>query len=142
MKRNATARWSGKVQAGSGTLDSQSGVLARTPYSFRSRFGDGTETNPEELLAAAHAGCFTMAVSLFLGEAGFTPEQLMTRADLTFDPAALEITAIHLTLSGNVPGLTEDAFLTIAEKAKAGCPVSKVLRAAISLEAKLDPGLA
>ncbi|WP_367873631.1 OsmC family protein [Luteolibacter sp. Populi] len=138
MKRSASARWSGTVQAGSGTLTTQSGTLKETPYSFRSRFGDGKETNPEELLAAAHAGCFTMALSLFLSEAGFPPESILTRADLNFDPAALEITAIHLSLSAKVPGLEEGVFQTLAEKAKGGCPVSKVLKAAITLEAVLE----
>ena len=139
MNRHASARWSGTVQAGSGVLTTQSAVLSETPYSFRSRFGDGTETNPEELLAAAHAGCFTMAVSLFLGEAGFTPETLSTRADLSFDPKALEITAIHLSLGAKVPGLNDEMLQELAGKAKAGCPVSKALRPAISLEAKLEP---
>lgn len=138
MNRYASARWSGTVQAGSGTVTTQSAVLAETPYSFRSRFGDGKETNPEELLAAAHAGCFTMAVSLFLTEAGFTPETLSTRADLTFDPKALEITAIHLSLSAKVPNLTDETLQDLAKKAKAGCPVSKALRPAISLEVTLE----
>ncbi|MCW1916654.1 OsmC family protein [Luteolibacter sp. GHJ8] len=138
MHRHATARWTGNLQAGSGVLDTQSAVLFGTPYSFRSRFGDGKETNPEELLAAAHAGCFTMAVSLFISEQGFTPEVLETKADLSFDPAALEITSIHLTLSAKVPGLSRDLFASLTEKAKAGCPVSKVLRAAITLDATLE----
>lgn len=138
MNRTATARWTGKVQDGQGTLSTQSGVLSDTPYSFRSRFGDGKETNPEELVAAAHAGCFSMAVSLFLSEAGFVPESIATKADLTFDPAKLEITAVHLTLSARVPGIAEADFQEIAAKAKSGCPVSKVLRAEISLTATLE----
>lgn len=138
MNRTANARWSGKVQDGQGVLSTQSGVLSETSYSFRSRFGDGTETNPEELIAAAHAGCFSMALALFLEKSGFPPESISTKADLSFDPVALEITAVHLTLAARVPGIADEAFQEIAAKAKGGCPVSKVLRAEITLTATLE----
>lgn len=138
MKRTASAQWNGSLKEGSGTLGTQSHVLHETPYSFRSRFGDGRETNPEELIAAAHAGCFTMALALSLGQAGYQPESISTLADLTFDPAVLEITAIHLSLTAKIPGITEVVFQEIAAQAKTGCPVSKVLRAEISLTAVLE----
>lgn len=137
MKRTASAQWNGSLKEGSGTLGTQSHALHETPYSFRSRFGDGKETNPEELIAAAHAGCFTMALALSLGQAGYQPESISTLADLTFDPAVLEITAIHLSLTAKIPGITEVVFQEIAAQAKTGCPVSKVLRAEISLTAVL-----
>lgn len=138
MKRTASAQWNGSLKEGSGTLGTQSHVLHETPYSFRSRFGDGKETNPEELIAAAHAGCFTMALALSLGQAGYQPESISTLADLTFDPVVLEITAIHLSLTAKIPSITEVVFQEIAAQAKAGCPVSKVLRAEISLTAVLE----
>ncbi|MES2920516.1 MAG: OsmC family protein [Verrucomicrobiota bacterium] len=140
MKRTASAVWQGTLKEGQGSLTTQSGVFSNTPYSFRSRFGDGTETNPEELIAAAHSGCFTMALSLFLGEAGFTPEKLETKATLTLDESKLAITAIHLELSGKVPGIDAAKFEEIATQAKANCPVSKVLNAEISLTATLLEG--
>lgn len=138
MKRTANAAWTGSLKDGSGILETQSHVLHETPYSFRSRFGDGKETNPEELIAAAHAGCFSMALALSLGEAGYQPESIITQADLTFDPGVLEITAIHLSLSARIPGISETVFQEIAARAKAGCPVSKVLRAEITLTAVLE----
>ncbi|GAA5131745.1 OsmC family protein [Luteolibacter yonseiensis] len=138
MKRTANAGWTGSLKDGSGTLGTQSHVLHETPYSFRSRFGDGKETNPEELIAAAHAGCFSMALALSLDHAGYPPESIATRADLTFDPGALAITAVHLTLTAKIPGITDEAFQEIAVQAKSGCPVSKVLRADITLSAVLE----
>jgi osmotically inducible protein OsmC len=138
MKRTASAVWQGSLQEGKGALTMQSGVFTDQPYSFRSRFGDGTETNPEELIAAAHAGCFTMALSLFLGNAGFTADKLETKATLTLDQEKLAITAIHLELSGVVPGLDAEKFATIAAEAKANCPVSKVLNAEITLTTTLE----
>jgi len=138
MKRTASAAWTGTLKDGSGILGTQSQVLHETPYSFRSRFGDGKETNPEELIAAAHAGCFSMALALSLGEAGYQPESIATRADLTFDPGVLEITAIHLSLTARIPGISETVFQETAARAKAGCPVSKVLRAEITLSAVLE----
>lgn len=138
MKRTASAQWNGSLKEGSGILGTQSHVLHETPYSFRSRFGDGKETNPEELIAAAHAGCFSMALALALGEAGYQPESIATRAELAFDPGVLEITTIHLSLAAKIPGITESVFQEIAARAKTGCPVSKVLRAEISLTAVLE----
>lgn len=140
MKRTASAIWQGSLKEGQGSLTSQSGVLKETPYSFRSRFGDGVETNPEELIAAAHAGCFTMALSLFLGNAGVTPEKLSTKATLSLDQVdgGWSITAIHLDLTGKVPGMDKAKFEEAANGAKANCPVSKVLNAKITLSATLE----
>lgn len=138
MNRNASAIWHGTLKEGKGSLTTQSGVFKETPYSFRSRFGDGAETNPEELIAAAHAGCFTMALSLFLANAGFTADELSTKATITLDENKLEITTIHLDLTGKVPGIDSAKFEQVANEAKANCPVSKVLKAAeITLTAKL-----
>ncbi len=137
MKRTANAVWEGNLKEGKGTLTTQSAVLKNTPYSFRSRFGDGTETNPEELIAVAHAGCFSMALSNFLEKAGHKAERLATKATLTLDESKLAITAIHLELEGRVPGIDQGKFSELAKEAKANCPVSKVLNADISLEAKL-----
>ncbi len=137
MKRIASAQWNGTLKEGSGTLETQSAVLKDTPYSFRSRFGDGTETNPEELIAVAHAGCFSMALSLMLEQAGFPPESIATKADLTLNTDALEITAIHLSLTAKVPNISEEKFQEVALQAKANCPVSKVLKAEITLTAVL-----
>jgi lipoyl-dependent peroxiredoxin len=112
MKRTASASWQGKINDGKGTLSTQSGVLKETSYSYRSRFGDGTETNPEELIAAAHAGCFTMALSAFLGNAGFTPERLSTKATLSFEQVEGKwtITDVHLDLAAKVPGIDKPTF--------------------------------
>ncbi len=137
MKRTASAVWNGTLKQGSGTLTTQTGVLKETPYSFRSRFGDGTETNPEELIAVAHAGCFSMALSLMLEQEGFPPESISTEATLTMDADKLEITTIDLALTATVPGISDEKFQETALKAKAGCPVSKVLKAEINLTAKL-----
>jgi osmotically inducible protein OsmC len=141
MKRNAKAVWEGEFKQGKGSLDTESGVLKQTPYSFRSRFEDGKETNPEELIAAAHAGCFTMALSAFLGKAGFKPEKLTTEAALSLDQdqgGGWTITTIQLTLKGKVPDISAEQFKTIAMDAKANCPVSRVLNAKISLDASLE----
>jgi osmotically inducible protein OsmC len=137
MIRTSTAQWNGTLKQGSGTLGTQSKVLSDTPYTFRSRFADGRETNPEELIAAAHAGCFSMALSLALEQAGFPPESISTRADLNFDAQVPEIKSIHLTLSARVPNISDGLFQEVAKKAKDGCPVSKVLKADITLSAKL-----
>ncbi len=137
MKRTASAAWQGNLTEGKGQLTTQSGVFAAQPYSFRSRFGDDPQTNPEELIAAAHAGCFTMALSLFLGDAGFTAESLETKAALTLDEKQLAITAVHLDLTGRVPGIDAAKFAEIAQQAKANCPVSKVLNAEITLAVTL-----
>lgn len=140
MKRTATAVWSGGLKDGKGNISTQSGILSNTQYGFSSRFESGVGTNPEELIAAAHAGCFTMALSGQLGEAGMVAEQLSTSAAVTIEKSGggFSITAIHLDLLAKIPGADKQAFLAAAEKAKAGCPVSKVLNAPITLEAKLE----
>jgi len=140
MKRTASAAWSGGLKDGKGSITTQSGVLSNTRYGFNTRFEDGPGTNPEELIAAAHAGCFTMAVSAQLGAAGLTAESLKTSAAVTFDKVegGFAITAVHLELVAKIPGATQQAFETAANNAKAGCPVSKVLNAKITLDAKLE----
>ncbi|MGH8808995.1 MAG: OsmC family protein [Noviherbaspirillum sp.] len=140
MKRTAAAAWSGGLKDGKGTISTQSGVLSNTQYGFSSRFENGIGTNPEELIAAAHAGCFTMALSAQLGEAGLTANHLKTDAAVTLDKVAdgFAITAIHLDLVATIPGIDQQTFETLANKAKAGCPVSKVLNAQITLNAKLQ----
>lgn len=140
MKRQASAVWQGNLKEGKGTLTTQSSVLQDTPYSFTGRFESGTGTNPEELIAAAHAGCFTMSVSAKLGAAGFTPEKLSTRANLTLEQVAgnWTITTIHLELTGKVPGVARAKFDEIANDAKANCIISRALTAQITLEAKLE----
>lgn len=140
MKRSASAVWQGSLKEGKGTLTAPGGALKNTEYSFGSRFASGAGTNPEELIAAAHAGCFAMALSAALGEAGFTPTRLESSAELSFDnvaPKGWTITASHLTLKAQVPGITPEKFQEIAAKAKANCPVSRVLNAEISLDATL-----
>jgi lipoyl-dependent peroxiredoxin len=137
MKRKARAIWNGTVMEGSGNLTSQSGTLSNTPYSFKSRFADGTGTNPEELLAAAHAGCFTMKLSLVLQEKGFPPQKLETIAEVTLDDVSLNITESKLTLKATVPGINAEVFNEAVKDAEANCPISKVLNAAISVDAEL-----
>jgi lipoyl-dependent peroxiredoxin len=139
MKRTASAHWNGSGKEGNGHLTTQSAVLDATPYSFNTRFGDSKGTNPEELIAAAHAGCFTMALSFALGEAGFTPESLDTEATLTMDreDGGFAITTIHLDVKAKVPGIDEDQFAQISAGAKTNCPVSKVLKADITMDAVL-----
>ncbi|MGQ0648224.1 MAG: OsmC family protein [Gemmatimonadaceae bacterium] len=144
MTRRSTAVWRGTGKEGSGTLDSTSGVLKDTPYSFATRFvnEDGrTGTNPEELIAAAHAGCFSMALAFQLAGAGHVPDELKTTAHVTVEQgsAGFEITGITLELIGKVPGITAEQFQQLAEAAKAGCPVSKALKAVpITLRATLS----
>lgn len=140
MKRTASARWQGDLKTGKGRISSQSGILKDTVYGFGSRFEEGPGTNPEELIAAAHAGCFTMALSAALGQAGFTAENLATDAALSLEQVAgaWTITQVHLKLAAKVPGLSEAQFQEIAAGAKANCPVSRVLKADISLEAILE----
>lgn len=140
MKRTASATWTGDLKQGKGTVSSQSTVLKDTPYSFSTRFENGIGTNPEELIAAAHAGCFTMAFSSFLGRAGFTPEKLNTTATLTMEQVGegWAITSILLEVVGKVPGIEQPMFEDIAANAKENCPVSKVLNATITLGAKLE----
>ena len=140
MQRKASARWQGTAKEGSGTITTQSATLKDTPYSFVARFGDGKGTNPEELIAAAHAGCFTMALSFMLNNAGFTASAIDTEAALTMDQVGgnWAITAIHLTTRANVPGIDAAKFAEVAGNAKANCPVSRVLNATITMDAKLS----
>jgi osmotically inducible protein OsmC len=142
MKRTASAIWSGDLKSGHGALATHSGVLKDTPYSFATRFEGAQGTNPEELIAAAHAGCFTMALSASLGAAGFTPKRLATQATVSLELASgnWSITSVHLENEAWVPGITTERFAQIAGDAKANCPISRLLRADISLNAKLEPG--
>ncbi len=134
MKRTATAHWKGTLKEGKGEITTQSTTLNKTQYSFKTRFEQGVGTNPEELIAAAHAGCFTMAVGAALTQGGFTPGDLETEAILDLDMAALRITGIQLELKGSViSGVTEAKFKEIAEAAKANCIVSKVLSVPVTL---------
>src|SRR6478736_2491815 len=135
MKRHASAVWNGSGKEGKGTVSTQSGVLKDTQYSFNSRFAEGVGTNPEELVAAAHAGCFTMKLSFVLGEAGFTPEELTTECSITFENGV--ITQSHLTLKAKVPGISKEKFDACAADAKANCPISALLKTNITLEASL-----
>nr|WP_314492744.1 OsmC family protein [uncultured Pseudomonas sp.] len=139
MKKTASAVWQGGIKDGKGTISTQSGSLKENPYGFNTRFEDVPGTNPEELIGAAHAGCFSMALSLMLGDAGLTPERIDTQAEVTLEKQGegFAITAVHLILKAKVPGATEEQFKEIANKAKEGCPVSKVLNAKISLDASL-----
>jgi osmotically inducible protein OsmC len=140
MQRKASAVWNGGLRDGKGTVSAASGVLSNTPYSFTTRFENTPGTNPEELIAAAHAACFSMALSAQLGEAKLTPESIQTAATLTMEKldSGWTITAVHLDVVAHVPGATPEAFSKAAQNAKAGCPVSKVLNAKITMEAKLD----
>lgn len=140
MKRTASAKWTGSLKDGKGHLSAPGGVLNNTPYSFAARFADQPGTNPEELIAAAHAGCFSMAFSAALGKSGFTPASIATTATLSLDQvgAGFEITAIHLDMTASIPGIDAEKFAAIADDAKANCPVSKVLKAKITLDAKLQ----
>ena len=144
MKRTANAEWHGDLKTGTGTISSASGVLSNTPYSFSTRFENAKGTNPEELIAAAHAGCFTMALSAQLGTAGITPESLETTASLTLDKleAGWTITKVHLDVAARIPGVDKAAFDKAAENAKAGCPVSRLLKAEITMTARLVGGQA
>ncbi|WP_282874386.1 OsmC family protein [Pseudomonas peli] len=140
MKKTASAHWQGGIKDGKGTISTQSGALKSAPYGFNTRFEDQPGTNPEELLGAAHAGCFSMALSKELGEAGMTAESIDTQAEVTLDKTdgGFSITAVHLTLKARIPGADRAAFEKAVETAKNGCPVSKVLNAEITLEAVLD----
>ena len=140
MKRNASAVWKGGLKDGKGTISTDSGVLSDTQYSFSTRFEQGVGTNPEELIAAAHAGCFAMALSAQLGDAGLTAERIRTTASVTLDKteAGFTITAVHLDVTAKIPGADQQAFETAANNAKTGCPVSKVLNAQITMDAKLE----
>lgn len=135
MKRTATANWKGSGKEGEGKLQTHSGVLKDHQYSYKTRFEDGIGTNPEELVAAAHAGCYSMKLSFLLVGAGFTPDHIETRCTVNLENGA--IIESHLEVSAKVPGISADQFATLAEEAKQTCPISKSLTAAISLDAKL-----
>ena len=140
ITKTASAIWQGDLKTGKGQLSTESGALKANPYGFNTRFEGQPGTNPEELIGAAHAGCFSMAFSMILGEAGLTAERIDTIAEVTLDkqPDGFAITAVHLILKAKVPGASQEQFTEIANKAKAGCPVSKVLNAQISLDATLE----
>jgi len=140
MQRKGSAVWTGGLKDGKGTVSTASGVLNNTQYSFATRFENGAGTNPEELIGAAHAGCFSMAFSAALEKAGLKADRVATEAAVSLEKqdAGFAITAVHLTTTGKVPGATNEQFQKIANDAKAGCPVSKVLNAKITLDAKLE----
>ena len=140
LNRKGSAAWSGGIKDGKGSITTESGALNAYPYGFSSRFEGKPGTNPEELLGAAHAGCFTMALSLMLSEAGLKAEKLDTTAQVTLEQIGegFSITAVRLTLVGKVPGTDAVTFIDLANKAKVGCPVSKVLNASVSLDARLE----
>jgi osmotically inducible protein OsmC len=139
MTTFGTAVWHGGLKDGKGAISTKSGALKDYPYGFASRFEGKPGTNPEELIGAAHAGCFTMALSLILGEAGFTADEMNTKADVTLEKQGdgFAITKVHLTLKAKIPGCDKAKFEELAGKAKAGCPVSKLLKAEITLDASL-----
>jgi osmotically inducible protein OsmC len=140
MKRSAQAQWQGDLKSGAGAISTASGILANTPYSFHSRFEQGKGTNPEELLAAAHAGCFTMAVSSQLTQAGLKAERLETNCTITLEQkdGSFAITESHLELKAKIPGATQEAFDKATQAAKTGCPVSKLYNTKITLDAHLE----
>jgi len=140
MKRKASVQWQGDLKTGKGTVTSESGVLKDVPYSFARRFGEEKGTNPEELVAAAHASCFTMAVSAELGKANLVAAQLSTTCTITLENAGggWTITESHLELAAKIPGASEEAFRKAAEAAETGCPISKLLKTKITLDAKLQ----
>ena len=140
MSTFGTAVWSGGLKDGKGAISTKSGALKDYPYGFASRFEGKPGTNPEELIGAAHAGCFTMALSLILSEAGLTAEKMETQADVTLvkQDDGFAITKVHLTLKAKIPGADDAKFQDLAAKAKAGCPVSKLLKANITMDAKLE----
>ena len=140
MKRKASAIWRGGLKDGKGVVSTESGALAETQYSFSTRFENGVGTNPEELIAAAHAGCFSMALSAELGKAGMTPESIRTTATLTMDrlETGWTVTQVHLDVTANIPGAAQAGFEAAANAAKAGCPISRLLNTKITMEAKLE----
>ncbi len=140
MKRKASAVWRGGLKDGKGTISSESGVLKETPYSFSTRFENGIGTNPEELIAAAHAGCFSMACSAELGKAGITPESIHTTANITMDKtdAGWTVTESHLDVAAKIPGVDPAKFTAAANAAKAGCPISRLLKANVTMNARLE----
>jgi osmotically inducible protein OsmC len=140
VKRKASAEWKGDLKSGKGTISTESGVLKETQYSFSTRFENGVGTNPEELIGAAHAGCFSMALSGQLGNANLKADSIRTTAAVTLDKteAGFTVTAVHLDVTARIPGATEEAFMTAANNAKAGCPISRLLKAEITMNAKLE----
>ncbi|MEO7658373.1 MAG: OsmC family protein [Pyrinomonadaceae bacterium] len=140
MLRKASAEWNGGIKDGKGKISTDSGVLSDTQYSFSTRFEDGVGTNPEELIAAAHAGCFSMALSGQLGQAGLTADSINTTAAVRLEKVegGFAVTSVHLDVRAKVPGADEAAFLTAANNAKSGCPISKLLKAEITMDAKLE----
>lgn len=140
LKRKASAQWNGGLKDGKGAISTDSGVLKDTQYSFSTRFEDGIGTNPEELIAAAHAGCFSMALSAQLTNAGTPPESVRTQATVSMEKtdAGFTVTAVHLDVTAKVPGLDQAAFDTAAGNAKTGCPISRLLNATITMDAKLE----
>ena len=141
MKRKASAIWRGGLKDGKGSLLTESGVLRETPYSFNTRFENGIGTNPEEFIAAAHAGCFAMAFSAELGKAGITPHSIFVTATVSLDKtdAGWTVTASHLDVTAKVPGADRNQVLGIANVAKLGCPISRLLKANITMDAKVEP---
>ena len=139
IKRKASAQWNGGLKDGKGSISTDSGVLKDTQYSFGTRFENGAGTNPEELIAAAHAGCFSMALSAQLTNAGTPPQSIRTQATVSLEKleAGFTVTAVHLDVTANVPGIDAAAFETAANNAKSGCPISRLLKAEITMEAKL-----
>jgi osmotically inducible protein OsmC len=139
MKRTATAVWNGSGKDGKGSLTTQSATLNKSQYSYKSRFEEGVGTNPEELIAAAHAGCYTMALAFALQGAGITPDSLETTSTITLDPSSgvPTITSSHLVLKAKIPGISKEKFQELAKGAETGCPVSRVLKAEITLDAEL-----
>jgi osmotically inducible protein OsmC len=140
MKRKASAVWQGDLKSGKGSISTESGTLKQAQYSFSTRFENGVGTNPEELIAAAHAGCFSMAFSAELGKAGFTPMAINTTATVTLEKtdAGFTVTESHLDMTAKIPGIDAEKFTVIASGAKAGCPISRLLNAKVTLDAKLE----
>jgi len=140
MIRKASAEWRGSLKEGKGTISGESGAITNLPYSFKTRFENEKGTNPEELIGAAHAGCFSMALSAQLGVAGITPESIRTTAAVTLEKVGegFSVTAVHLDVSATIPGADRAAFEKAANEAKAGCPISKLLNAKITMNARLD----
>lgn len=140
IKKTASAHWEGDLKKGKGTISTQSGALKENPYGFNTRFEDQPGTNPEELIGAAHAGCFSMAFSMLLGQENFTPDSIDTKATITLEErdGGFTVTASHLEMTARIPGIDQTKFDDIAGKAKVGCPISKLLNADITLDAKLE----
>lgn len=140
MKKTASAHWEGDLKQGKGTISTQSGALKENPYGFNTRFEDSPGTNPEELIGAAHAGCFSMAFSMLLGEENVTPDSIDTKATVTLEKQndGFAVTAVHLEMTARIPGIDQAKFDEVADKAKSGCPISKLLNADITLDAKLQ----